>query len=196
MFIGNDEDGINWVDFRFENFPMFCFGCGLIGHNMESCRNPPIPIIGGTNPRGAWLRSRNYGHRIYERKEKTFSINFLKSISGGQFSPLPKGLLDKMAAINLTRTSPQSTGQYPSQHTTQFGNIKFSDPRNFNKQMAMEVQHIHTATSNTQGKANSNDKKIAKRKLGYNGKSEVSQEKEMLPNNDMAGLAEKANQLQ
>jgi len=33
MFIGNDEDGINWVDFRFENFPMFCFGYGLFGHN-------------------------------------------------------------------------------------------------------------------------------------------------------------------
>ena len=33
MFIGNDEDGINWVDFRFENFLMFCFGYGLFGHN-------------------------------------------------------------------------------------------------------------------------------------------------------------------
>lgn len=64
--------GINWVDFRFENLPMFCFGCGLIGHNQDNCINTPIPIEGGTNPRGTWLRSRSYGRRIYERQEKTF----------------------------------------------------------------------------------------------------------------------------
>jgi len=33
MFIANDVDGINWVDFRFENLLVFCFLCRLVGEN-------------------------------------------------------------------------------------------------------------------------------------------------------------------
>jgi len=53
MFIRNDCDGMNWIYFRFENLPMLCFRCGLVGHNIENYRNPPIQLEGGTNPRGA-----------------------------------------------------------------------------------------------------------------------------------------------
>jgi hypothetical protein len=49
MYIGNDNDGITWVDFRYENLPMFCFGCGLVGHMIENCRNSPIAAEGVTN---------------------------------------------------------------------------------------------------------------------------------------------------
>jgi len=49
MYIGNDEDGATWVDFRYENLPMFWFGCGLVGHNVENCRNTPLRFEGGTN---------------------------------------------------------------------------------------------------------------------------------------------------
>jgi len=52
MYIGNAYDGITWIDFRHENSPMFCFGCGLVGHNIDNCRNPHLPFKGGTNPRG------------------------------------------------------------------------------------------------------------------------------------------------
>jgi len=101
MFIGNKRDGINWVDFRFENLPMFFFGCGLIGHMLENCTNPPSIVEGSVNPRGAWLRSKSYGRIYVERKEKAFCSNPMKSISGGQFSPIPNGLLDKMANMNI-----------------------------------------------------------------------------------------------
>ena len=144
MFIGNDNNGINWVDFRFENLPMFCFECGLIGHNLENYKNPPIPIVGGTNPRGAWLRSRNYGHMIYERKERTFSSNPLKSISGGQFSPLSKGLLDKMATINLNRHNPQNARQSPTQYSPQHGITKTINPKEISSTKNMEVQHMYS----------------------------------------------------
>ncbi|MCH91899.1 hypothetical protein A2U01_0012830, partial [Trifolium medium] len=62
MFIGNPKDGITWVDFINENIPMFCFTCGLIGHNEDKCDNiiQPVPE-GSVNPRGPWLRSDVYG---------------------------------------------------------------------------------------------------------------------------------------
>jgi len=82
MFIGNEKDGINLIDFRYDNLHMFCFGCGLVGHNSENCRNPPLMFKGDTNPRRAWLRSKNYGRRLVEEKEKTFNNNSKKSLSG------------------------------------------------------------------------------------------------------------------
>jgi hypothetical protein len=47
MFIGNTRDGINWVDFKYENLPMFCFSCGLIGHNEENCTFPALALPEG-----------------------------------------------------------------------------------------------------------------------------------------------------
>lgn len=101
MYIGNQQDGISWIDFRYENMPMFCFGCGLIGHNIENCKNPHLPYEGGTNPRGAWLRSKTYGRRIHERPEKTFCSNPLRSMSGGSFSPIHNDLMEKMADMSI-----------------------------------------------------------------------------------------------
>lgn len=196
MYIGNDHDGINWVDFRFENLPMFCFGCGLIGHNLEGCKNPPIPIVGGTNPRGAWLRTKNYGHRVHERKEKTFCSNPLKSISGGPFSPLPKGLLDKMAAISINRQSPQAARQSPTQHSVQPGTVKLTDPKGLNSQMSMEVLHMHQESPHTQGRTISAHNQNPKRKLGYSGSLDASQKEESYTHTGMAGLSGKASQHQ
>lgn len=105
LYIGNDMDGINWIDLRYENLPMFCFQCGLLGHNEDNCTSSHSPNQstneGYTNPRGAWLRSRIYCKRILDKKYKVINSNPLKSNSGGQFSPVPKGLLAKFAHLNM-----------------------------------------------------------------------------------------------
>lgn len=56
MYIVNENDGINWVDFRYENLPLFCFYYGLIGHSTENCEDvSSVPPKGTTNPRALGL---------------------------------------------------------------------------------------------------------------------------------------------
>jgi hypothetical protein len=102
IFIGNAKDGIKWIDFRYENLPMFCFLCGYIGHNEASCDQPPTTTTEGEiNPRGPWLRATSYGRRINDKRDPRFHSNPTKSMSGGCYSPIPKAMLDMLAKINL-----------------------------------------------------------------------------------------------
>jgi hypothetical protein len=98
---------------------MFCFTCGLVGHTEEKCSNTTISLPeGGVNPRGPWLRSNIYGKRVNDRRDKRFNSNPLQSASGGQFSPIPKAMIDMLAKMKLeeeeevnehTGGSPQTT---------------------------------------------------------------------------------------
>jgi hypothetical protein len=121
LFIGNTKDEINWVDFRYENLPLFCFGCGLIGHNEDKCSDPYEPQFEGeVNPRGPWLRSNIYGRRVNEHRDKRFNSNPMQSASGGQFSPIPKAMIDMLAKMKLEEEDEESvqTDGSPKNNTT------------------------------------------------------------------------------
>jgi hypothetical protein len=81
MYIGNETNGISWVDFKVPpSQSMFCFSCGLMGHVDENCEaQRPNRSSGQVNPRGAWLRSTTYGKRISERKDTRFHSNPMKA---------------------------------------------------------------------------------------------------------------------
>lgn len=158
MYLGNYNDGISWVDFRYENLPMFCFGCGMVGHNIDHCRNPHLPFEGGTNPRGAWLRSRNYGRRIFERPEKTFSSNPLKSLSGGPFSPIPKGLLAQMEAMKISRQGPKAHGTHTCNNSSQQPSTQHYTPPQKTGQMLQNFNSGTEAITTTQKSVRSHSK--------------------------------------
>jgi hypothetical protein len=149
LYIGNDEDGINWVNFRYENLPMFCFRCGLVGHNEGNCTNVPSPSQAGgegyINPRGAWLRSKIYGRRLLDNKEKAFKSNPLKSLSGGQFSPIPKGLVDKMAKLNMNKHHQYSSGSKGSANNSSDSSL------HANKHIISASIKMIQASGNSQG---------------------------------------------
>lgn len=104
MYIENENDGINWVDFRYENLPLFCFKCELIGHSEGNCEENTTEVQEGTiNPRGPWLRSNVYGKRVHERSDQKFHSNPMKSVSGSKFSPIPKAMLNRMANLKIKK---------------------------------------------------------------------------------------------
>jgi hypothetical protein len=151
MFIGNTRDEINWVDFRYENLPMFCFNCGLVGHNEDKCENPTqfIPE-GGVNPRGPWLRSNIYGKRVHDNRDKRFNSNPMQSVSGGQFSPIPQEMLDMLAKMKLEEEAENNTSSTAQPHTNSKQQQSPSEiKRKFQKtiQNTQHVTQIITGTS-------------------------------------------------
>jgi hypothetical protein len=62
------------------------------------------------------MSSNSYDRRIIETKEKTFRSNHWNSLSSGQFSTTPKGLIDMMARLNVNK---EHLGVMAERHETQ-----------------------------------------------------------------------------
>jgi len=75
-----------------------------------------------------------------ERKEKTFCSNPLRSINGGQLSPIPKGFLSKMADLNIRKHNSSPSQQSPQPISTKFTTLSPS-------QLAMQQQSQKTTTT-------------------------------------------------
>jgi hypothetical protein len=148
MFIGNPKDGINWVDFRYENLPMFCFNCGLVGHNEDNCEAPAQLIPeGGTNPRGPWLRSNIYGKRVHDNRDKRFNSNPMQSISGEQFSPIPQEMLDMLAKMKLEEEGMEQ--ESPAEPTNPNLHQQTPTPIKRKFQKIQSITQIHSNTTDS-----------------------------------------------
>ncbi|WJX85442.1 hypothetical protein P8452_67896 [Trifolium repens] len=164
IFIGNAKDGIKWIDFRYENLPMFCFLCDYIGHNDSNCEQQiTTKEEGEINPRGPWLRATSYGRRINDKRDPKFNSNPMKSMSGACFSPIPKAMLEMLAKMNLEEEA--TTSMNNSTQESKAGTQQSTDNQ-------------HTVQTSTQGRNNSQN--------STNNKSQHT--------TVMAGLLGKANQ--
>jgi hypothetical protein len=120
IYIGNTKDGIKWVDFRYENLPLFCFQCGHIGHGENHCNSTePAMEEGGINPRGPWLRATSYGRKFNDKRDPRFNSNPMKSMSGGCFSPIPKAMLDILAKMTLEEEASAAPNNHTEGSTTE-----------------------------------------------------------------------------
>ena len=55
-FVKNDENDRIWVDFRYERLPIFCYKCGILGHDDKHCLVNPMENPAG-NQYGEWLKA-------------------------------------------------------------------------------------------------------------------------------------------
>ncbi|KAJ1421140.1 Zinc knuckle CX2CX4HX4C [Sesbania bispinosa] len=65
--IGNRVDGVLWVDFRFERLPQFCYTCGLIGHEEDTCNSDHAKTNNSENAEhdfGPWLRASAVSRKV------------------------------------------------------------------------------------------------------------------------------------
>ncbi|KAJ1435332.1 Zinc knuckle CX2CX4HX4C [Sesbania bispinosa] len=66
--VGSKTDGITWVDFQYERLPQFCFSCGLVGHDENTCKLTAATGNPEERPEsnfGPWLRTTQKGRKIY-----------------------------------------------------------------------------------------------------------------------------------
>jgi hypothetical protein len=116
IHIGNPNDGSCWVDFRYEKLPLICFKCGIVGHEEKLCRRK-LMVLGTLAPLGPWIRSTQYGKRKMEAKDKNYYSNPSHDPKFGQHSPpVPKDLLDQLAAMKLQQQK-NDNNMHHNQHS-------------------------------------------------------------------------------
>ncbi|KAK2419791.1 hypothetical protein QL285_030612 [Trifolium repens] len=134
ILIGNAKDGTHWIDFRYENLPLFCFICGLVGHAENLCQNKDMAIESET-PLGPWLRSNQYGRRVLDAKDRKFHSNpSLGKNFGSYSSSIPAEMMKQMAAMQLQEDieaghppkqgSEASQGNNPESHMKTYKSCK------------------------------------------------------------------------
>lgn len=37
IFVSSDNRNQNWISFKYEKLPLFCYGCGRLGHGIPEC---------------------------------------------------------------------------------------------------------------------------------------------------------------
>ncbi|KAJ1375649.1 Zinc finger, CCHC-type [Sesbania bispinosa] len=107
--VGSHMDGVTWVDFRYERLPQFCYMCGHIGHDEDSCKVPTAPNPdedNGDKVLGPWLRASQVGRKI------AASSNHPKGDTRERPNPKSQGNMSRdvialLSALKVTSETPQ-----------------------------------------------------------------------------------------
>jgi hypothetical protein len=118
ILIGNHRDGTHWIDYRYENLPLVCFKCGILGHEEKLCMNE-ANFMEGHAPLGPWIRSNQYGRRVRSDKDKQYHSNPSQGKNYGHYSPpIPASMLAQMAEMKLQEEEQEKEESSPRPKNT------------------------------------------------------------------------------
>ncbi|KAJ1379363.1 Zinc knuckle CX2CX4HX4C [Sesbania bispinosa] len=98
--IGSHADGVMWVDFQYERLPQFCYSCGLVGHEEDTCgtcSSQTEQEESGEGNLGPWLRASQVGRRITDIKKGNTSSS--ENSKNKKKTPLPQEFLEKLSSL-------------------------------------------------------------------------------------------------
>lgn len=82
MKIKKADNDWYWINFKYENLPMFCFICGILGHSEKFCSKlfdtPEAEIV---KPYGAWMRA------PFKKQVKPIGAKWLHTENGDEDMP-------------------------------------------------------------------------------------------------------------
>ncbi|QHO52250.1 uncharacterized protein DS421_2g37840 [Arachis hypogaea] len=182
--IGSKEDGIAWVDFKYEKLPTLCYFCGRLGHDEGTCEEAEKKEDGSKQKSkglGTWIRADTMGIRVSDSREnKGKAGEGTRSEEDGrnQQKESQQRLLDRLANLTVADNRQSKPNTSNNKALTQVQtNKKDNGKENEKKGKGME-EDKETQTSQSPRQQNKEETKEGEKPKEEARNEEISIEEE------------------
>lgn len=91
VYLKRMEEGIKRIDVKYERLPIFCYECGLLGHDSKKCDQRSLSTEEGMSLRkfGAWLRAETNGNTYQKNDARRSAFSSSQEILSSRNNAVP-----------------------------------------------------------------------------------------------------------